>query len=387
MKTKVAILGSTGSIGQHLLEIIKKDKKNFQILFLSADKNHKLLIKQAKLFNVKNIIITNYKSYLKLKKNNKIKHIKIFNNFNDFDKIIKKKIDYVMSAIVGINGLLPTLNIIKYTKTIAIANKESLICGWKFIKKELEKCNTLFIPIDSEHFSIWYSLDDKNHHNIEKIFLTASGGPFLKLPLNNFKNIKFNQALNHPNWSMGKKISVDSATMMNKVFEIIEAKNIFNLKYSNLSILVHEDSYAHAIIKFKDGITKIVLHDTNMTIPIFNSIYFGSNKILSTNKIDIKKLNTLNFQKIDIKKFPITKILKKMPEKFSLFETIVVSLNDTLVSLFLNKKISFDSISKLFLKFIKDKEFNKYKQIEPNKVEDITSLHNYVRIKIESIKI
>ena len=251
MKKKIAILGSTGSIGKTLINIIKQDKKNFEIVLLSAEGNYKELLQQAKLFKVKNLIITNEESFNKIKSDRFSKKINIYNNFNNFKKIFKKKIDYTMSSISGIQGLKPTIEIIKFTKKIAIANKEAIICGWDLIQKELKKNKTEFIPVDSEHFSIWYALRNINKNLIEKIYLTASGGPFLNKPLHKLKNVNYKQAIKHPNWKMGKKISIDSATMMNKVFEIIEAKKIFDISYKKLSILIHPKSYVHAIIKLK----------------------------------------------------------------------------------------------------------------------------------------
>ena len=175
MKKKIAILGSTGSIGKTLIEIIKKDKKEFDIILLTADKNYTDLYKQAKILNVKNLIITNKKSFNKLKKK-KIDKINIFNNYDSFNIIFKTKIDYVMSSISGISGLIPTIKIIKHTKKIAIANKEAIICGWHLIKKDLKRFNTEFVPVDSEHFSIFYALQGNKISNIDKIYLTASGG-------------------------------------------------------------------------------------------------------------------------------------------------------------------------------------------------------------------
>ena len=287
MKKKIAILGSTGSIGKTLINIIKQDKINFEIVLLSADGNYKELLKQAKYFKVKNLIITNKNSYQKIKKDKFTKKIKIFDNFDNYKKIFKKKIDYTMSAITGIEGLKPTIDMIKYTKKIAIANKESIICGWNLIEKKLKKHKTKFVPVDSEHFSIWYALRDVDKSLVEKIYITASGGPFLNTPLNKLKKANINQAIKHPNWKMGKKISIDSATMMNKVFEIIEAKKIFNLSYDKLSILIHPKSYVHAIVKFKNGLTKLVVHDTNMKIPIANSLY-ASSKIINSKSINLK---------------------------------------------------------------------------------------------------
>ena len=386
---KIAIFGSTGSIGTSLLNIIKKNKKDFKIELLTADKDYKKLLKQAKFYNVKNIIITNNNSFLiasKLLKGNKIK---VFNNFDSLNKIFdkKKKIDYSMCAISGFNGLKPTLAIIKFTKTIAIANKESIICGWNLIRKDLEKYRTHFIPVDSEHFSIWSLLDNNKKNNFEKVYITASGGPFRKLPLKKFKNITIMSALKHPNWSMGKKITIDSATMMNKVFEIIEAKKIFNLKYNQLEILIHPSSYLHAIVKFNNGLSKLLVHDTNMTIPIFNSIYFDTNKKIKSKKIDIKILNNLDLKKIDHIRFPIIKILNKMNEKDSLFETVIVSANDKLVSLFLNNKIRFIDISNFLLKICSMAEFNKFRSIKPKNIGEINDLADYVSLKIETMSV
>ena len=278
MKKKIAILGSTGSIGETTLKIIKKDKKNFVVNLLTTNKNVNKIYKQAKEFKVKNIIISDLIAYRKAQNRFKKSKINFYNNYDNLNKILKTKNDLVMSSITGLNGLLPTLNSIKHTKKILIANKESIICAWNLINKELKKYNTNFVPVDSEHFSIWSLLQNYNSNDIDKIFITASGGPFLKLPKKQFSNISVKKALNHPNWSMGKKITIDSATLMNKVFEVIEAKNIFNVNYDRISILTHPKSYVHAIIKFKNGLSKFLVHDPDMTIPIYNSIYFQKEK-------------------------------------------------------------------------------------------------------------
>ena len=386
---KIAIFGSTGSIGSSLLNIIKKDKKTFNIKLLTANKDYKKLIQQAKFFNVKNIIITNNSSFIiaaELLKNTKIK---VYQNFDSLNKIFdkNKKIDYTMCAISGFQGLKPTLDIIKYTKTIAIANKESIICGWNLIKKDLNKYKTYFIPVDSEHFSIWSLIKNNKKNNFEKVYITATDGPFRKFPINRFKNISIKDALKHPNWSMGKKISIDSATMMNKVFEIIEAKKIFNLNYNQLEILIHPKSYLHAIVKFNNGLSKLLVHDTNMVIPIFNSIYHNSEKKIKSKKINLKILNDLNLKKVDNIRFPVIKIIKKLLEKDSLFETIIVSANDKLVNLFLNNKIKFTDISIILLKICSLVEFDKFKSIAPKNIDEINDLADYVSLKIDSLGI
>jgi len=386
---KIAIFGSTGSIGTSLLNIIKKDKKNFNIELLTANKDYNKLIKQAKFFNVKNIIITDSNSFLIASKLLKKTNIKIFKNFDSLNKIfdINKKIDYSMCAISGFEGLKPTLDIIKFTKTIAIANKESIICGWNLIKKDLKKYKTYFIPVDSEHFSIWSLLSNNKKNDFEKIYITASGGPFRKLSLKKFKNISIKDALKHPNWSMGKKITIDSATMMNKVFEIIEAKKIFDLNYNQLEILIHPKSYLHAIVKFNNGLSKLLVHDTNMTIPIFNSIYFNTDKKLKSKNIDIETLNNLNLKKINNIRFPVIKILNNLSKDDSLFETIIVSANDKLVKLFLNNKIKFVDISKILLKICNMSLFTKFKLKKPKNVDEINDLADYVSLKIDSMSV
>ena len=390
MKKKIAILGSTGSIGETLIKILQKDNKKFEVVLLAANKNYKKLMHQAKILNVKNLIITNPISYNKILNLNYNK-INIYNNFNSFNKIFKKKIDYCMCAITGIEGLLPTFKIIRYSKNVAIANKESIICAWDLINKELNRNKSFFIPVDSEHFSIWFGLN-YSKNLVKKYYITASGGPFLDVPKSKLSNIKIKDALNHPNWKMGKKISIDSATMMNKVFEVIEAKNLFNLSYNDIEVLIHKNSYIHAILHFYNGMIKIVAHDTTMKIPIINSIYHAKNinffkKNLVNNRLNIQKLNTLNFFRPNLNKFPSLKVLKLLQEKNSLYETVIVSINDALVELYLNKKIKFNDISRLLLKFSKKPEFTLFKKKKIKSINDIIKLNKFVHFKIKSTSI
>ena len=384
MKKKIAILGSTGSIGKKTFNFIQKNKKKFEILLLTTNKNSKLILNQAKKVGVKNIIITDDSKYFAAIKINKNINLKIFNNFKKLDKIFKKKADYIMSSIGGIDGLSPTISCIKFTKKIAIANKESIICGWSLIQKNLKKYNTEFIPVDSEHFSLWQIINEKNKSNIDKIYITASGGPFLNKSVKNLNNVKPNEAIKHPNWKMGKKISIDSATMMNKVFEIIEAKKIFGIELKKFSILIHPKSYIHAVVKFKNGLIKIVAHDTDMIIPIANTI-FNSNKLnFKKDKIKFEILNNLNFRAPSKIKYPSLNILKKIKTKNTLFETALTSVNDELVNQFLNRKIKFREII-LFLNNILSlknisKNYNK-KIVSFNQIDEFKK-----KVTIETIK-
>ena len=385
MKKKIAILGSTGSIGKSTVSIIKKNKKDFKVVLLSTNRNLTEITKQIKLLKPKNLIITDYKKYLEFSKKNRDNKVKIFNDFKSLDKIFKNKIDYTMSAISSFNGLQPTLDIIKFTKVIAIANKEAIICGWNLIKKNLMKFKTTFIPVDSEHFSIW-SLIKNNPNGIEKIYITASGGPFLNTKKNFFSKITPQDATKHPKWNMGKKISIDSATLVNKIFEMIEAKKIFSLRMNDCKILLHPDSYVHAIVKFKNGLTKILVHDTDMKIPIFNSIYNDTSKTLKSKSLNFKKINNLKLTNVNAKQFKIINIIKHLPNnKDTLYETVLVSANDQLVDLFLSKKIKFLDISKKLIMIMKLKEFKKLRSRKPLNFKQISDLNKYVRLKTRTL--
>ena len=388
MKKKIVILGSTGSIGKNTIRLIKKEKKNYDIKLLSTNKNIHEVIKQAKEFKVKNVIISDYTKFIQTKKKYKKLNINFYSSFSVIDKLFKKKeLFYSMISIIGIDGLSPSLQLIKYTKNIAIVNKESIICGWNLIKKELNKFKTNFIPIDSEHFSIYSLIKKNNSEQIDKVFITASGGPFLNKSIKKFKNITKKEALNHPNWKMGKKISIDSSTMMNKVFEVIEAKKLFNLEYKNILILTHPKSYVHAIVKFKYALIKILVHEPDMKIPIYNSLNPTINNNIKSQNLNLEILNNLDLQKVDYVKFPLVKILNNLKEKDSLYETAIVTINDFFVSKYLINKIPYHQMIKLIYKYSNLKQFLKYRKIRPKNVMDIYKLRDYVCMKLNSLGI
>ena len=387
MKKRIAILGSTGSIGKYTLDIIRKDKKNFQIILLTANRNYKQLIKQANEFKVKNILIYDDKYYEYTKEKLKYKKINIFSRKNKLSEIFNRKIDYTMSAISGLDGLKPTLEVIKFSKTIGIANKESIICGWYLIKKKLKKYNTKFIPIDSEHFSIWNLTREYSNNDIEEIILTASGGPLLNSSIRFQKTITPEKAVMHPNWKMGKKISVDSANLMNKIFEIMEANRMFNFDLEKYKILIHPQSYVHAIIKFKNGLIKMLLHDVDMKIPIFNSIYDDKLKYIASKKINSKTLNNLNFYEVDKTKFPSIKLLKKISKENTLYDTVITIANDELVKLFLQHKISLRQVVTNLVKIINLKEYKKYFSKKPTSLNEIHKVRKLVRLKTNGISV
>ncbi len=371
MTKNIFLLGSTGSIGDAALKVLKKDKKNFNIKLLTTNSNVKKIYDQAISLNVKEIVIFDKKEYYKNYKKFSLKNIKIYSSIKEAFKKKKRKSYLTINAISGIDGLEPTLDIIKYSRNLAIANKESIICGWKFLNKELLKHKTGFIPLDSEHFSIWSLIKNEKKKNLNRIYLTASGGPFLNSKFNKIKNIKPKFALKHPNWKMGKKISIDSATMMNKIFEVIEAIKIFDLNPEQIKILIHPKSYLHAIVNFKNGLTKLLAHDTTMEVPIANAIYSSFNLYRhSKNNFDYNKLNGTNFIKPDEKKFPLLKILRYNFNNTYL-EIILVSLNDILVKKYLESKIPYYFIHEKMLELLKKPYFTKYYSSKPKNIKDI----------------
>ena len=388
MKKKIIILGSTGSVGTNTLKIINKDKKRFNVFVLSAHKNIDKLLVQAKKFNCKNLIVTHQKYFRKLKKKTLNSNINIFDNFDSLKSLLKKnKIFYSMISMSGLDALKPSIILSKFSQNLAIVNKESLISAWHLINSSIKKNKVNFIPIDSEHYCIFNLLKNHTTKDIEKLYITASGGPFLNYSKKMYKTITPKIALVHPNWRMGKKISIDSSTMMNKVFEVIEAHNIFNIDYDKISILIHPSSYIHAIIKFKNGLIKIIAHEPDMKIPIHNSLYENKEYKFKTKSLDLKTLNHLNLNPVDINKFPVVKILKNLPKNNSLYETALITTNDYLVEKFLKNEISFSKLNNLIIKLSSLKTFTKFKALKPDKIDKIYSLRKFVSMKINSLGI
>lgn len=382
---KVAILGSTGSIGTSTLEVIKKSKSNFSIELLTANNNYKKLIKQAKAFKVKNVLIKNKFFYREVKDKLERMGIKVYSGGIPINKIITKKIDYTVSAIVGVAGLQPTIDAIKISRIVAISNKESIICGWEVMSKLVRIYKTKLLPMDSEHFAIMELTKNVKDEEVEEIVITASGGPFLNFPKDKLNKVQPRQAIKHPKWKMGKKISVDSANLMNKVFEVIEAYKFFKFSKKKYRIMIHPQSYVHSIIRFKNGLIKMILYNTDMKIPIANILFGGKNKIINVKKIDIKILNKLNFQDIDVLRFPSIKLINQCLNLGHSAPIILNASNEVLVGLFLSKKIGFLDIVKTLNKIFKHKDFKKYARKKPKNIKDIQKIDNWARLKTMSM--
>ena len=375
MKKKICILGSTGSIGQATLEIISKNKNDFDVVLLSGNNNFKLLISQAKKFKPKYIYSNNFYFKEKIKffcENNKIHFIE------DLFLLKKVKFDITIAAISGIAGLIPTINIIKFSKKILIANKESIVCGWKFILKELKKYHCHFTPIDSEHFSIFNLIKNKDLDSIRYIYLTASGGPFFGKKIN-LNKVTPNQAARHPNWKMGKKISIDSANLMNKVLEVIEASLIFNLPINKFKVIIHPQSLVHAIVEFKNGLSSMLYHYNDMKIPIANSLYnnFYNYQSIDQNFFFQKKLT---FNDTNFKKNPSLKILKLKNILNENGFILINAINEILVKRFLENKITFTDIVNKLLGILNSNLVKNYlKNHQIRHINDVFKVYNFSR--------
>ncbi len=377
MKKLISILGSTGSIGLSTLKILDK-QKSLNLIILSANKNFSLICKQIKKYKPKYFIISNSNIFNKVKKKFKNKKVIILNNFKSLK--LRKKIDVTISAIPGIAGLTPTLILIKKSKKLLIANKESIICGWEIIKKDAIKSNTKIIPVDSEHFSIFKLLEQHNLNEIKKVYITASGGPFLNYKSHQFKNIKPESAIKHPKWKMGKKISVDSSTMMNKILELIEAKKLFNIPNKKLDILIHPESLVHAIIELKNGLKKFIYHETSMIVPLANALFEKNLDINDFLKKRNEKIQNLSFKKVNLKTFPIMKLKNRITEHPST-PIIINAANEILVDQFLKKKIPFLSIIKIILSILNNRNYYKNAIIKPRNIKQINLIDNWARNK------
>ena len=381
MKKKISIFGCTGSIGDTTFKLLKTNK-DYCFYILTGYKNYKKIKNLIKKYKPKFFVVFDDRTYLKVKKNYKENKVKLLNS-QDFFSFKFDKSDVSILAIPGIAGLKPSLKIIKRSKKVLIANKESVICGWNLINKTAKINKVKIIPVDSEHFSIMKLISSTNKKYIEKIYLTASGGPFLKFPLKKMRKIKPSQAINHPKWKMGKKISIDSATLINKIFEVVEANKLFSIDLKKIDILIHPQSLVHAIVKLKNGLYKFLYFETDMSIPIGNALFEKNFNVKNFSKINFK-LNkddfakNLDFLKVDKKKFPAIK-LKPILNKYISIPIILNAANEIFVDQFLKKNMSFCSIINYMFVLLKDPKMRKYAIKKPSNLKTILTIDKWTR--------
>ncbi len=308
---RISILGATGSVGLNTLELLSKNKKLYNVIALTSYNKYKALAKYAKKLNCEYAVIANKNLYKPLKKELSGTDIKCLGGEEGIQEVSQIKVDIMVSAIVGTAGLKPAFNSLGNTKILALANKETIISAGNLLLEKAQSLKTKIIPLDSEHNAIFQVLDKENNKNVNNIILTASGGPFLKLPKTKFSDISINDALKHPNWKMGKKITIDSATLINKLLETIEASILFNLELNNVDILIHPTSLIHGIVNYVDGSSHLVGSIPDMKIPISFALNWPERVSIDKKPINFYKGTEFKFFKPDKDKFPSLKLKKK----------------------------------------------------------------------------
>lgn len=347
MKRRVAILGSTGSIGKQALEVISGHPEMFEVITLTANTNAQLLIKQAKEFDPDSVVIASEAKYDEVFKALDPLGIKVFTGEESISEIVKSStIDIVLTAMVGFSGLKPTVEAIKAGKAIALANKETLVAAGEIITKLAATHHVPIIPVDSEHSAIFQCLQG-HMGEIEKILLTSSGGPFFTKSAEEIANATVEQALNHPKWSMGAKITIDSASMMNKGLELIEAKWLFNVKPSDIEIIVHPQSIVHSMVQFKDGAVIAQLSHPDMRLPILYALSYPYRVDLNTKRLDFAEVRNLDFFKPDYNKFPCLRIATEAISKGGNLPCSMNAANEIAVHHYLKGGMPFSAIPKV----------------------------------------
>jgi 1-deoxy-D-xylulose-5-phosphate reductoisomerase len=347
-KKQIAILGSTGSIGTQALEVIAEHANLFEVEVLTANNNSKLLIEQAIKFKPNTVVITNNDKYKEVDDALFKLGIKVFAGQQSLEEVVEgENIDVVLTALVGYSGLKPTIRAIKAKKTIALANKETLVVAGDLITKLCKEYNVQIYPVDSEHSAIFQCLVGEAYNPIEKIYLTASGGPFRGWTKEKLQNIKKEQALKHPNWEMGAKITIDSATLMNKGLEVIEAKWLFDLKAEQIEVVVHPQSVIHSAVQFEDGSIKAQLGIPDMKLPIQYALGFPERLKNTFKRFNFIDYPNLTFEKPDAKTFRNLQLAYDAMEKGGNMPCILNAANEVAVAAFLQNKIGFLNMSDL----------------------------------------
>ena len=358
MKKNIVILGSTGSIGTQALDVIRLNSDIFSVEVLSCQSNADLLIRQAIEFLPNAVVIGNEKFYYKVKEALQSYPIKVFAGEDALSQIVEiEEIDLVLNALVGYSGLKPTLNAIKAGKTVALANKETLVVAGELVMKLAEQSNVLILPVDSEHSAIFQCLAGESRKNVEKIILTASGGPFRGKKHDHLLNVTKEAALNHPNWKMGNKVTIDSASLMNKGLEVIEAKWLFDLIPSQIEVIVHPQSVIHSIVQFVDGSMKAQLGPPDMRSPILYAFSYPSRLFSDFTRFDFTKCPQFTFEQPNRDLFRNLGLAFEAMEKGGNMPCILNAANEIAVQAFLEDRISFLGMPRLIEKCLHSVSF------------------------------
>ena len=378
MKKKVTILGSTGSIGVNALNVI--NNLEIDIVGLSANTNSQLLIEQAKKFQPESVSIVDEDAYLIVKDALKNTSIDVLCGKNGLLEISSRgDVDLVLNALVGSSGMLPTVYAIRAGADIALSNKESLVMAGKIIERERKKANVNIFPVDSEHSAIWQCLAGESKEEVKRLILTGSGGPFREKKISTFKDIKPEDALKHPNWDMGKKITIDSASMMNKGLEVVEAVWLFEMDPQKVDIVVHPQSIIHSMVEFDDTSVKAQLGLPDMKIPIQYALSYPNHIKTNWEPLDLVKIKSLTFETVNYERFPCIKLAYESLARGGTSSLVLNVANEQAVYRFLKKEIGFMEIPKLI-----EIAMDNHDWTEDPSIDDILSLENWTTNFVKS---
>ena len=378
MKKKVTILGSTGSIGVNALDVI--NNLEIDIVGLSANTNSQLLIEQAKKFQPESVSIVDEDAYLIVKDALKNTSIDVLCGKNGLLEISSRDdVDLVLNALVGSSGMLPTVYAIRAGADIALSNKESLVMAGKIIERERKKANVNIFPVDSEHSAIWQCLVGESKEEVKRLILTGSGGPFREKKISTFKDIKPEDALKHPNWEMGKKITIDSASMMNKGLEVVEAVWLFEMDPQKVDIVVHPQSIIHSMVEFDDTSVKAQLGLPDMKIPIQYALSYPNHIKTNWEPLDLVKIKSLTFESVNYERFPCIKLAYESLARGGTSSSVLNVANEQAVYRFLKKEIGFMEIPKLI-----EIAMDNHDWTEDPSIDDILSLEDWTTNFVKS---
>ena len=379
----ITIIGATGSIGMQTLDVIRKDKDNFNLIAVSLNKNYEKAIEIIKEFEPKYMVVNDYETYkaIKIFIDKGKKKTSLLNDIEGLSYIASlDEIDTVVTSIVGMIGLEPTLKAIKSGKNIALANKETLVVAGDLIMEEARINNVSILPVDSEHSAIFQCIQGNEINKINKIILTASGGPFRGKSIEELKTVRLEEALNHPNWNMGSKITIDSATLMNKGLEVIEAHHLFNVDYEDINVVVHPQSIIHSGVEFKDGSVITQMGNPDMKLPIQYALNYPKRKTSVVDKLDFFSLKPLTFEKPDMNTFRCLSLAFEAGKIGRIMPTILNAANEVCVSLFISKKINFLDIPVIIEECMR--KFNCNLELNLNNIKDTDKeVRSYINLQ------
>ena len=378
-KRQIAILGSTGSIGTQTLQVVEEHPECFEVYAITANTRVDELIAQARKFMPEAVVIADETKYQKLKEALDDLPIKVYAGYEAICQIVESgPIDIVVTAMVGFSGLRPTINAIKAGKAIALANKETMVVAGELINALAMEYKTPILPVDSEHSAIFQCLAGEMHNKVEKLILTASGGPFRTFTKEQLEHVTKEQALKHPNWSMGAKITIDSASMMNKGFEVMEAKWLFGVGAQNIEVVVHPQSVIHSMVQFEDGAIKAQLGTPDMRLPIMYALTYPSRLPSSFGRLDWNNIREFTFEKPDLELFPNLRLAYEALAKGGNIPCVVNAANEICVAAFLNDRVKFTDMPRLI-----ERAMNEATYILKPTLDDYLETDKEIRRRVE----